>query len=187
MRDLVPDLLYSNFVYKHSTIGSMADLNAATLEDVRQFFKTYYAPNNAALAVVGDFDVNQAKAKVEKYFGSIPRQPAPAPVDTTEPQPPGERRKVYTDPLARLTRYEAAYLTVPGNHPDSAALQLLGSILSRGRTGRLYPFVEKRLALNIQASGFPSRGPGPFSFNAMLPPGGNVAALEKALDAEIAR
>ncbi len=71
------DLVYDNFAYKHSVIGSMADLDAATVEDVQQFFKTYYAPNNAVLALVGDLDTKETLAKVKKYFGAIPRQPCP--------------------------------------------------------------------------------------------------------------
>lgn len=93
-----------------------------------------------------------------------------------------------TDKLARLTRYEAAYKTVPGDHPDSYALTILSSILSGGRTSRLYmDVVNKRLALNANAGGGFGRGPALFSFSATIPPGGNVDDVEKAFDAEIAR
>jgi predicted Zn-dependent peptidase len=188
MNPTIEELAYSSFAYKHDTIGSMEDLNAATLEDVRSFFKTYYAPNNACLAVVGDFNEGAAKRLIEKYFGPIPRQPAPPPVDVTEQPIGGEKRKEISDQLARLTRYEAAYKTVPGDNPDSFALQILGSILSTGRTSRLYgALVEKRLALNAMANGFPGRGPGLFSFNATLPPNGSAEAVEKVWDAEVAR
>jgi zinc protease len=188
MSEVVDDLAYDSFGYKHSTIGSMADLNAATLDDVKQFFKTYYAPNNACIAVVGDFDEGKAKKLVEKYFGAIPRQTQPPVPDLAESPIQGEKRKVLTDRLARLTRYEMDYKTVAGDHPDAPALQILGSILSGGRTGRLYSAItEKRLALNMTAGGFPSRGPGLFSFSGMLPPGASSDSLEKALDAEIAR
>src|SRR5438105_12426032 len=125
MQEAMLDLAYNGFAYKHSTIGSMADLNAATLEDVRQFFKTYYAPNNACIAVVGDFNEANAKRLIEKHFGAIPRQPAPPPVVVNEQPLAAEKRKVLADPLARLTRYEAAYKTVPGDHPDASALQVL--------------------------------------------------------------
>lgn len=188
MQETIDALVYSSFAYQHTTIGSMDDLNAATLEDVRAFFKTYYAPNNAAIAVVGDFNEAEAKRKIEKYFGDIPRQPQPLSVDVSEKPLFGEKRKELTDRLARLTRYEAAYKTVPGDHPDAYALTILNSILSAGRTSRLYSaIVEKRLALNASAGFFPGRGPGLFSCSAMLPPDGNVAAVEKAFDTEIAR
>lgn len=188
MSETIDDLAYDSFAYKHSTIGSMADLNAATLQDVRDFFKTYYAPNNAVLAVVGDFKEADARKKIEKYFGSIPRQPTPPPVDMAEKYDKGEMRKTMTDPLARLTRYEAAYKTVSGSDRDSAAFQILGSILSRGRTGRLYKdIVEKGIASSATAGGGGARGPGLFSFSAMLSPGGDPKAVEAAFDAEIAR
>jgi predicted Zn-dependent peptidase len=188
MREAIQEMAFDSFGYRHSTIGSMEDLNAATLEDVRQFFKTYYAPNNACIAIVGDIDEAKTKKLVEKYFGSIPRQPLPSAPDLAESPIIGEKRKVLTDKLARLTRYEADYKTVPGDHPDAPALQVLGSILSSGRTGRLYSAItEKRLALNVSAGGFSGRGPGLFSFSATLPPGGNTDALEKALDAEVAK
>jgi predicted Zn-dependent peptidase len=78
------EMAYDNFAYKHSVIGSMDDLNAATVDDVAAFFKTYYAPNNAVLALVGDLDTKATLAKIEKYFGGIPRQAAPKPVDLSE-------------------------------------------------------------------------------------------------------
>ena len=188
MTETVEDLAFSGFGYKHDTIGSMEDLNAATLDDVRSFFKTNYAPNNACLAVVGDFDEATAKRKIEKYFGAIPRQPDPPAVEIDEQPIGGEKRKTISDPLARLTRYQAAYKTVPGDHPDSYALQILSSILSGGRTSRLYTaIVEKQLALNATAIGNFGRGPSLFSFSATLPPDASTNAVEKAWDAEVAR
>ncbi len=85
-------LSYDNFAYKHSTIGSMADLDAAKIQDVADFFRIYYAPNNAVLTLVGDFDPDDALAKVKKYFGAIPPQPAPPSVDLREEAHYGERR-----------------------------------------------------------------------------------------------
>src|SRR6202046_1775076 len=73
----VDNLSYDNFAYNHSTIGSMTDLNAATVQDVSDFFRIYYAPNNAVLTLVGDFDPDEALTKVKKYFGGIPSQPEP--------------------------------------------------------------------------------------------------------------
>src|SRR5581483_6243800 len=78
-------LIYDNFAYKHTVIGSMDDLNAASVEDVAAFFKMYYAPNNAVLAVVGDFKTADAIKKIKQYFEKIPRQPDPPAVDMTEP------------------------------------------------------------------------------------------------------
>jgi predicted Zn-dependent peptidase len=179
---------FTKFSYKHSTIGSMEDLNAATLQDVRDFFKTYYAPNNACIAIVGDFDLNKAKRLIEKYFGPIPSGPKPPAVDWEEPPSAQEIRKEVSDRLARMTRYAAAYKTVPGDHPDYYALSLLGSILSRGRTGRLYePLVEKRLAFGANAGIQESRGASLFNIGAMIAPGSSVEKVEAALDHEIGR
>ena len=88
----VDDLAYENFAYEHSVIGSMADLNAASVDDVKAFFKTYYAPNNAVLAIVGDIDTKVAIEKVRKAFEPIPAQAAPPAVDMTEPAQKAERR-----------------------------------------------------------------------------------------------
>jgi predicted Zn-dependent peptidase len=182
-------LAYNNFAYKHTTIGSMADLDAATLQDVRDFFSTYYAPNNAVLTVVGDFDPKQAKQLIEKHFGAIPRKPAPAPVVVSEPaQPAGERRKTIEDRLARQPAWRAAYLTVPGDHPDFWALNVLGDILSGGRTSRLYTaVVDKNLALSAGAGVSEGRGPALFTFSALIPRGSDPAKVEAAIDAEVER
>ena len=84
--EIQQELMYDNFAYKHSTIGSMADLNAASVEDVMAFFKMYYAPNNATLTLVGDFKTAAALALIKKNFENIPRQPDPPPVDMNEPE-----------------------------------------------------------------------------------------------------
>src|SRR4026208_456323 len=125
-------LLYDNFAYKHSVIGSMDDLNAATVEDVAEFFKIYYAPNNAVLALVGDFNTKDALARIAKNFESIPRQATPPAVDMTEPEQTAERRATVDDVLARAPRVDLAYKAVAGNTPDFYALQVLSATLQGG-------------------------------------------------------
>ncbi len=112
----VDNLAYDNFAYKHSTIGSMTDLNAASVQDVSDFFRIYYAPNNAVLTLVGDFKPEEALEKVKKYFGAIPSQPAPPKVDLDEEPHYGERREVIYDPLARLPEIDMAYHIPAGQH-----------------------------------------------------------------------
>src|SRR5581483_4970339 len=155
-------LAYEHFAYKHSTIGSMDDLNAATVDDVAAFFKMYYAPNNATLAIVGDVDSAKALALVKKYFESIPRQPAPPAVDHKEPEQTAERRQSVDDPLARVPRVTIGYHVPPGNTKDYYALDVLGSILSDGRSSRLYESVvrQKQLASGAFAGVYETRGPG---------------------------
>ncbi len=113
--EIQQELLYDNFAYKHTTIGSMEDLNAASVEDVAAFFKMYYAPNNAVLVLVGDFKPAEALAKIRASFESIPRQPDPPAVDMTEPPQKAERRATVEDQLARAPRIDLAYKAVPGN------------------------------------------------------------------------
>ncbi|HWF05280.1 MAG TPA: pitrilysin family protein [Candidatus Angelobacter sp.] len=180
-------MAYDNFAYHHSVIGSMDDLNAATLDDVRNFFRIYYAPNNVVLVIAGDLDPKETLAKVKKYFGSIPRQPAAPAVDMKEPDHDKERRKTMTDALARLPQLHEVYNIGPGNTPDTYALQVLSSILSNGRSSRLYQHMvhDKQLALNAGAFAQPRRGPGLFNVVAIPRPGVKVEDVEKALDEEI--
>ncbi len=184
------DLAYTNFAYKHSTIGSLADLNAATLGDVRGFFATYYVPNNAVLTVTGDFDTATAKRLIAQYYGPIPRKPDPPRISPDEPTrfTAGERRKTLSDRLARQTRIEEAYVTVAGNDPDYYALDILGDILSSGRTSRLYKtLVETGLATGSNAGPSEGRGPGLFIVSATLPPDKSGSAATDAVEAVITR
>ena len=185
--EVLDDLAYENFAYKHSAIGSMADLDAASVEDVAAFFKMYYAPNNAVIAIVGDVDAKSTIEKVRKYFEAIPSQPAPPAVDMTEPQQAEERRATLEDPLARLTRVDMAYKVPPSSSPDDDALTVMATILSGGRSGRFYEAIvrEKQLATNVSAGSSESRGPGLFNVVGMMQPGKSAADLEAAIDTEI--
>lgn len=180
-------MAYDNFAYHHSVIGSMDDLNAATLDDVKDFFRIYYAPNNVVLVIAGDLDQKETLEKVKKYFGGIPRQPAPPAVDMKEPDHDKERRKTMNDALARLPQYRAVYNIGPGNTADTYALQILSSILSNGRSSRLYQHMvhDKQLALNAGAFAQARRGPGLFNVVAIPRPGVKIEDVEKALDDEI--
>jgi predicted Zn-dependent peptidase len=180
-------MAYDNFAYHHSVIGSMEDLNAASIDDVKNFFRIYYAPNNVVMVLAGDLDPQETLAKVKKYFGDIPRQPAPPPVDMTEPEHDKERRKTMEDALARLPQYHAVYNIPPGNTSDTYALQVLGAVLSGGRSGRFYQHLvhDKQLALNAFAGGQNRRGPGLFNVVGLPRPGVKMEDLEKAIDDEI--
>ena len=184
----VDNLSYDNFAYKHSTIGSMSDLDAATLQDVKDFFRTYYAPNNAVLTLVGDFDPDEALAKVKKYFGSIPSQPAPLKVDLAEDAHYGERREIIYDPLARLPEIDIAYHIPPGNTPDNYAAQELAVILAQGQSSRFYQHLvkEKQLASQVSAVADARIGPSLLYLSANPAPGVKAEDLEKGIDDEIA-
>jgi len=188
--EVIEDLAYENFAYEHSVIGSMQDLDAATVDDVASFFKTYYAPNNAVLSIVGDVDTKVALEKVRKYFESIPAQPAPKPVDMTEPAQTEERRTSIDDPLARLPRVDMVYKIPPADAPDQDALQVLATVLASGRSSRFYETIvrQKQLSSGTIAA-FPdgAKGPGLFNISGTAAPGKSIADLEAAIDAEIER
>ena len=183
------ELLYDNFAYKHSVIGSMDDLNAATVEDVAAFFKMYYAPNNATLVLVGDFKTPEALAKIRSSFESISRQPDPPAVDMTEPQQKAERRDTLSDVLARAPRVDLAYKAVPGNTADFYALQVLAAVLQSGQSSRLYQKLVKEKEMVTSVGGFmdEKRGVGAFFSNATLRPGVKTEDVEAAIYAEIER
>jgi predicted Zn-dependent peptidase len=187
--EALDELAYDNFAYEHSVIGSMADLNAASVDDVASFFKTYYAPNNAVIAVVGDVDTKTVLAKMEKYFAAIPQQPAPPKVDMTEPPQTEERRLTLEDGLARLPRLDLAYKVPPSDGGDQDAIDVLATILSGGRSGRFYESIvrQQQLATSVTAFSGDSRGPGLFNIVATPVPGKTVADVEAAIDAEIER
>jgi zinc protease len=183
------ELLYDNFAYKHSVIGSMEDLNAATVDDVRAFFKLYYAPNNAVLALVGDFNQADALGRIKKYFEAIPRQSDPPNVDMAEPEQTAERRATVDDRLARLPQVDIAFKAVPGNTPDFYALQVLSAVLQGGQSSRLYQSLvkDKETAQNIRGYITEMRGPGAFYTTATLRPGKKTEDAEAAIYAEIER
>jgi predicted Zn-dependent peptidase len=187
--EAVIGLAYDRFPYQHSTIGSMEDLNAATINDAKDFFRAYYAPNNAVLSLVGDFKTEVALGLIKKYFEAIPSQAPPAPPDTAEPEQSAERRKIIEDSFAQTPRLDMVYKIPPGNTPDWYALDILGRVLSSGVSSRLYQkFVkEKEIALSVYADPSEQRGPSLFWFSLMARPHADLAELEKLLDFEIAR
>ncbi|MGA7920675.1 MAG: pitrilysin family protein [Candidatus Acidiferrales bacterium] len=184
----VDNLAYDNFAYKHSTIGSMTDLNAATIEDVKDFFRIYYAPNNAVLTLVGDFDPDQALAKIKKYFGSIPSQPTPPKVELVDEPHYGERREIIYDPLARLPEIDIAYHIPPGNTAENYAAQQLAVILGQGESSRFYQHLvkDKQLASKVDVQSDTRIGTSQLYISATPRPGVEVEDLEKGIDNEIA-
>jgi predicted Zn-dependent peptidase len=178
---------YDNFAYKHSTIGSMEDLNAATVQDVAEFFKTYYAPNNAVLTLVGDFKTEEALAKVKKYFEGIPSQPSPPRVDMTEPDQTAERRKTIEDAFAQTPRIDIVYKIPAGNTPDWYALSLLGNVLASGQSSRLYQKLvkEKEVAVAVFGGAQERRGPSLFSIVVNVRPGKDLREIESLVYEEL--
>src|SRR5215204_2705093 len=179
--EVVDELAYDNAAYEHSVIGSMADLSAATVEDVAAFFKTYYAPNNTVVSIVGDVDTKTTLEKVRKYFEGIPSQPPPPKVDVTEPAQTAERRQVIDDALARLPRIDMAYKVPPSSSPDNDPLEVLTTLLSSGRSSRFYESIVRQKQLSpgaISAFSEESRGPALLRIIGTVAPGKTPAELE---------
>jgi predicted Zn-dependent peptidase len=175
--------------YHHSTIGSMEDLNAASLEDVSRFFATFYAPNNAVLTVAGDFEASDALAKVERHFAPLPanRSLPPAPSVAIPPLIGEERREVVPDrvPLPRV--YLAYRMPVFGTDAFDD-LSVAADVLGVGRASRLYRVLvrERQLAQDVSVFPFPVvGGASMFTAWATARPGVAPEALESALLAEI--
>jgi predicted Zn-dependent peptidase len=183
------ELMYDNFAYKHSVIGSMDDLGAATVPDVRDFFKMYYAPNNAVLVLVGDFKTADALARIRKHFEAIPRQPTPPAVDVAEPEQKAERRAVLEDALARLPRVQIGYKAAPGNTSDHYALRVLSAALQSGQSSRLYQRLVKEKEMAASVGGFvdENRGAGGFYVQTNVRPNSKTEDVEAAIYAEIER
>ncbi len=184
----IDNLSYDNFAYKHSTIGSMSDLNAADISDVKDFFRIYYAPNNAVLTLVGDFNPEEVLAKVKKYFGAIPKQPTPPSVNLDEEPHYGERIETIYDPLARLPEIDIAYHIPAGNTPENYAVQQLALILGHGDSSRFYQHLvkDKQLASSVTVQADARIGVSQLYISANPRPGVKIEDLRAAIDQELA-
>jgi zinc protease len=140
----MPQYANTNWYNAHNFYGELKDLEAATLKDVQDFFKTYYAPNNAVLTVVGDFDVAQARQMIEKYFTGIPAVKQPALPDLVEPKQEQEKRATKKDPLAKRPALAFAYHMPQRNTPEYYAMGLLDQVLLQGEDSLLYQELVKK-------------------------------------------
>jgi zinc protease len=176
------------FAYAHSVIGDMADLNAAQLGDVQAFFDMYYAPNNATLTVVGDFDPADLHRLVTTYFGSIPAHPAPPPVTCRYQLSPGTVRREYTDDHANLPAVLRLYRIPPHDDADTPALELMNVILGQGESSRLNVAIVRRdkaaLFAGSQITGS-RRGPGTTFVAGIANQGVDVDHLDSLLAAQV--
>jgi predicted Zn-dependent peptidase len=134
----MPQIANTNSYNAHNFYGELEDLEAATLEDVQEFFHTLYAPDNAALAVVGDFDPADARQWIEQYFGSIPRGPGKSQFDTTEQRQEEGKRSSKVDALASRPALAFAYHTPERNSPEYWAFGLIDQILLQGDDSWLF-------------------------------------------------
>jgi predicted Zn-dependent peptidase len=193
---VLPEMLWPPaHPYHHPVIGSPADLQAATVADVKQFFETWYDPANASLAVAGDFDPQQARALIEKWFGGIPSHGKPGAAATTrEAMAPeasklsGVIRQTVPDQV-ELPRVTIAWQSPPHFAPGDAELDLLASVLSHGKASRLYKALvyDQKIAQSVEAGQHSQVLGSEFIVSALARPGVDPAKLEKALFEEIGK
>lgn len=183
----ISELIYPpSHPYSWTTIGSMEDLSKASMDDVKQFFRTYYAPNNASLVIAGDFEPAKALELVKKHFGNIPRgadfqRPLPE-----LPEIKGEMRAEFEDNV-QLPRVYMAWHTVPLGHEDEAPLDILSTILTLGRGSRLQKSLvfEGELAQNIGAFNYGRTLAGQFQITATARPNVTLERLEAEINRQI--
>ncbi len=174
--------------YNWTTIGSLEDLSAASMDDVKGFFRQYYVPNNASLVIAGDFDPKQAKTWVEKYFGPVAKG-----ADITRPNPAmpkmsGEIRKSYEDSV-QLPRLYMVWHSSPQYSADEAALDILGSILTTGRGSRLQSNLVygKQISQDVGAFNYGLEAGGMMIVQSTAKPDKSLGDIEKEINAEIQR
>jgi zinc protease len=174
--------------YKRPTIGSIEDLDAASLENVRAFHETFYRPDNATLVVAGDFDPKQLDAWVDKYLTTIPKPSIPLPrVTIKEPERKAERRITHYAANVPLPAIAFTYLTPAERNPDAEALRVAATILAQGESSRLYRSLiyEQQVAQSADATPDLREDAGVFYFNVVLASGKKPEEGERALAAEI--
>ncbi len=172
--------------YSWPVIGSMADLSAASIEDVREFFRRYYTPNNATIAIGGDVSFAEVRRQVQRWFGAIPRGPA---VTRTAPPAVSLSADVYAtlEDRVQLPRVYDTWHTVKAFAPDDAALDILASILADGKTSRLYKRLVYQLQIATQVRAFQDGGrvDGKFEIVATARPGHDLNELQRVIDEEL--
>jgi len=172
--------------YRWDTIGFMKDIQAIKLADAKAYFREYYAPNNAVVAVVGDFNTADLFRKMTLYFSDIPRQPSAPPVVNAEPPQLGERRIDYHRP-AELPAVLIGYKGISFKDPDDPVLDVLSTILAGGESSRLYKSLvyDKQIATSVNAGNNSRIDPGLFTFQAQVQPPHTTAECEAAIYAAI--
>ena len=183
----INELIFKNPANAHSTIGSMEDLDAATIEDIQEFFRIYYAPNNAVLAIVGDFEGGEAIDLVRKYFEEIPSQPTPPLVDVSEPEDVAQSQEVFDDKLAPAPAFVLGWKIPPRRTPDFYALSLAADLIFEGDSSRLYQKLVKgdESVVSIQGGIDERRGPSALYIFALPKPGEEVATIRNQIFDEI--
>ena len=189
LNEIMYDQAFTTHPYKHPTIGSMTDLEAASIEDVRDFYHTYYVPSNATMVLVGDFDPTQAIQLVSQYVGRVPKAEKEVPRDISkEPPQTKEKRVTLQEPWPLPAVVVAYHITYDGN-PDSYPLHITNKVLSDGQSSRIYKKLVYETQMAVAAFGNANliEDPNLFYAVAIVQPGHTTEEVTNALIAEFDR
>jgi len=189
LNELIYDQAFTVHPYKHPTIGSMTDLEAASIADVRDFFRTYYVPNNATLVLVGDFNTKDAQDLVTRYLGRVPKSDRPVPRDIPKEPPQIKERRVKLDESWPLPAVVVAHHITFDGDPDSYPLHIASKVLSDGQSSRIYRKLvyEQQIALAAFGGGNIIEDPNLFYAVAIVQPGHTAQQAIDGLIAELDR
>ena len=189
LNEIIYDQAFSVHPYKHATIGSMHDLEAASVDDVRDFYQTYYVPANATLVLVGDFDSVQALQLVSQYVGRVPRAERAVPRDIPQEPPQTKEKRVTLQEPWPLPAVVVAYHVIKDGNPDSYPLHIAAKVLSDGQTSRIYRKLvyEKQMAVAAFGNANLIEDPNLFYAVAIVQPGHTTDEVTDALIAELDR
>lgn len=184
---LMEELVFDNWANAHPTIGYFKDLESSTVKDVKKFFDTYYVPNNAVMAVVGDVDSNDIERLAKKYFGPIPKGAQPPKPDVSETKQTEPKSLKVKDKHATLPAFWLAWKAPPRRADDSYVLNLIQGILCIGPSSRLYRRLKKedKVALGVSSSYEERRGPSNINFFVLTKPGNKPEDVKKIVLEEI--
>jgi predicted Zn-dependent peptidase len=187
LNEILFDQAFTTHPYKHPVIGSMKDLEAATIDDVRDFYRTYYVPSNCTLTIAGDFDLAQVKELVDRYLARVPGNAQPVQRDIPkEPIPTKEKRVTVSEPWPLPAVVVGYHITYDG-HPDAYPLHVASKVLSDGQSSRIYRKLVYDTGLALTAFGGANliEHPNLFFTVAIVNPGQAPAAVEKTLIDEL--
>ena len=189
LNEIVYDQAFTVHPYKHPTIGSMKDLEAASIDDVREFFRTFYVPGNATLVLVGDFETKEALRLVEQYLGRVPKSEKPVPRDIPAEPPQKKERRVTLEEDWPLPAVVVAHHITFDGHPDSYPLHVASKVLSDGQSSRIHRKLVYETGLALAAFGVGNiiEHPNLFFAAAIVQPGKTPQEAADALIAELER
>jgi zinc protease len=189
LQEIVYDHAFTVHPYKHMVVGSMADLDAASLSDVQEFHATYYVPANAVAVLTGDFDGQKALDLIQRYLGRVPKSTRTIKRDIPKEPPQTQEKRATVEENVPLPAVVVAYHITYDGHPDSYPLHIASKVLSDGQSARIYKSLvyEKRIALAAFGGGNIIEDPNLFFATAIVQPGHTPEEVEKALVAEMDR